>query len=140
MRRFRPPATAGMRGRNDVQPFVRCMLRILLACYLDLESRIEGWGRADSTAYAVVRAYVLSRVGRFRSADVMEACPSAGRSAALASLRRLVEEGVLRREGGERLSPSQPPTFSNAHFMAIVPGIGAEKSVRLFPVIRLADK
>ena len=75
-------------------------------------------------------------------------CPASGGSAALTSwrhapppgVRRLVEEGVLRREGGERLSPSQPPTFSNAHYMAIAPGIGAEKSVRLFPVIRLADK
>ena len=86
-------------GRNDVRPFVSYMLRILLACYLDLESRIAGRCGADSTAYAVVRAHVLSRIGRFRSADVMEACPSAGRSAVLASLKQLVEEGVLHREG-----------------------------------------
>ena len=42
---------------------------------------------------------VQSKIGRFRGADVIEACSSAGRSAVLASLKRLTEEGVIRKDG-----------------------------------------
>ena len=56
-------------------------------------------GGADHSADDVVRAYVKSKVGRFRGTDAIEACTSAGRSAVLASLKKLAEEGVIRKEG-----------------------------------------
>ena len=86
-------------GRNDVKPFIRYMLQVILSCYVELESRADVIGRADHSAYDVVRAYVKSKVGRFRGTDAIEACSSAGRSAVLASLKRLAEEGVIRKEG-----------------------------------------
>ena len=85
--------------RNDVLPFIRYMLQVILACYMELEARAELIGGAESTAYDVVRAYVQSKIGRFRGSDVIEACPSAGRSAVLASLKKLTEEGVIRKDG-----------------------------------------
>ena len=66
---------------------------------MELEERTEFIGGAGSTAYDVVRAYVQSKVGRFRGSDVIEACPSAGRSAVLASLKKLTEEGVVHKDG-----------------------------------------
>ena len=66
---------------------------------MELEARGELNGGAGSTAYDVVRAYVQAKVGRFRGSDVIEACPSAGRSAVLASLKKLTEEGVIRKDG-----------------------------------------
>ena len=86
-------------GRNDVKPFIRYMLQVILSCYVELESRADVIGRADHSAYDVVRAYVKSKVGRFRGTDAIEACSSAGRSAVLASLKRLAEEGIIRKEG-----------------------------------------
>ena len=86
-------------GRNDVVPFIRYMLQIILACYVDFESRVGIVDKAEHSAYDVVFAYVQSKVGRFRGSDVIEACPSAGRSAVLASLKKLAEEGIVQKEG-----------------------------------------
>jgi Fic family protein len=86
-------------GRNDVKPFIRYMLQAILSCYVEFESRADVIGGADHSAYDVVRAYVKSKVGRFRGTGAIEACPSAGRSAVLASLKKLTEEGVIRKEG-----------------------------------------
>ena len=86
-------------GRNDVKPFIRYMLQVILSCYVEFESRADVIGGADHSAYDVVLAYVKSKVGRFRGTDAIEACSSAGRSAVLASLKKLAEEGVIRKEG-----------------------------------------
>ena len=86
-------------GRNDVKPFIRYMLQVVLSCYVELDSRADIIGGADHSAYDVVLVYVMSKVGRFRGTDAIEACPSAGRSAVLASLKRLAEEGIIRKEG-----------------------------------------
>ena len=86
-------------GRNDVNPFISYMLQVILACYMEYEARAELIGGKEHSAYDVVLAYVRSKVGRFRGSDVIEACASAGRSSVLASLKKLTEEGVIRREG-----------------------------------------
>ena len=86
--------------RNDVLPFIRYMLQVILACYMELESRVGGTsGAGTRSAYEAVLAFVQSKVGRFRGADVIEACPSAGRSAVLASLKKLTEKGVIQKDG-----------------------------------------
>ena len=89
-------------GRNDVMPFIRYTLHIILACYVEFESRVGIVGKAEHSAYDAVLAYVQSHIGRFRGTDVMEACPSAGRSAVLASLKKLAEEGIVQKEGAGR--------------------------------------
>ena len=88
------------RGRNDVTPFIRYMLQILLACYMEFESRVELHGPdGHRSAYDVVLAYVKGKVGKFRGAEVIESCPSAGRASILASLKKMTDEGLIRREG-----------------------------------------
>lgn len=87
-------------GRNDLVPFVKYMLRIILACYMEFESRVDVIGvRGNRSAYDIVLDYVNSKVGRFRGVDVIEACPSVGRSAILASLKKMTEAGIIRKEG-----------------------------------------
>ncbi len=61
-------------GRNDVKPFIRYMLQVILSCYVEFESRADVIGGADHSAYDVVLAYVKSKVGRFRGTDAIEAC------------------------------------------------------------------
>ncbi|MBQ7178300.1 MAG: Fic family protein [Victivallales bacterium] len=88
--------------RNDVMPFIRYMLQVILSCYVEFGSRANVIGDAAHSAYDVVLAYVKSKVGRFRGNDAIEACTSAGRSAVLSSLKKLTEEGIIRKEGAGR--------------------------------------
>ena len=86
---------------NDPTPFIRYMLRIILACYLEFEERVgimNDMG-TKSTAYDVVRVYVNSKIGKFTGADAVAACPSAGRSSVLNALKRLAEEGLIEKQG-----------------------------------------
>ena len=91
-------------GQNDPTPFIRYILRVLLACYTEFEDRlgtIENRGRGGS-AYDVVKNYVGEKIGKFTSADVIAHCPSVGRSSALAALKQLTEEGAVLRYGSGR--------------------------------------
>lgn len=91
-------------GRNDPTPFIRYMLRVLLACCTELEERLgamENRGRSGN-AYDVVKRYAQEKVGKFTSADVIAHCPSVGRSSALAALKQLAEEGAILRHGSGR--------------------------------------
>ena len=87
-------------GKNDVIPFIKFTLQIILACYMDLETRANKLvGKDRQSAYDMVLAHIKSHLGSFRGIDVIEACPAAGRSAVLASLKKMTEEGLLRKEG-----------------------------------------
>ena len=91
-------------AQNDPTPFIRYMLQVLLACYTEFEDRlgtVDNRGRS-STAYDTVKRYVLEKVGKFTSADVIGHCPSVGRSSALAALKQLTEEGTILRHGSGR--------------------------------------
>ena len=86
--------------RNTPTPFIKYMLQVLLACYMEFESRVDVIGaRGGRSAYDIVLEYVNATVGRFRGVDAIEACPAVGRSAILASLKKMVEEGIIRKEG-----------------------------------------
>lgn len=91
-------------GDNDPAPFIRYMLQVILSCYVEFEERVGLMNRtgASSTAYDIVRQYVLNKIGRFTSADVITHCPSVGRSSAIAALGRLTEEGIIIRQGSGR--------------------------------------
>ena len=89
-------------GTSDPTPFIRYTLRVLLACYVELEERLGAPAGAEDTAYDVVRRWVGTTLGRFVAADVVEQCPSVGRSSALAALKRLAEEGHITRHGKGR--------------------------------------
>lgn len=82
---------------NDPTPFIRYMLKVILACYTEFEERVGMMSASGvkSTAYDMVKAYVLEKIGKFTSADVIAACPGAGRSALLAALKKLTEEQVI---------------------------------------------
>ena len=91
-------------ARNDPTPFIRYTLQVLLACYTEFEDRlgtVDNRGRS-SNAYDTVKHYVLEKVGKFTSADVIAYCPSVRRSSALAALKQLAEEGTILRCGSGR--------------------------------------
>ena len=89
---------------NDPTPFIRYMLRVILACYTDFEERVGLMTEkgSSSSAYDIVKKYAGERIGKFTGADVTSHCPSIGRSSALAALKKLTEEGFIIRKGSGR--------------------------------------
>lgn len=49
-----------------------------------------------------MRRYALTKVGMFAKADALEACPSLGSSSVESALKRLVDDGTLKRIGAGR--------------------------------------
>ncbi|MCM1215185.1 MAG: Fic family protein [Lachnospiraceae bacterium] len=89
---------------NDSTPFIKYMLQMVLACYVEFEERVgmmNGKGRG-STAYDIVKAYMMDRIGKMTGAEVIAACPSVGRSAALGAIKKLTEEGLILKCGSGR--------------------------------------
>lgn len=86
---------------NNPQPFIKYMLGIILACYREFEERITLAEQAGSksTAYDIVKYYVMQKLGRFTKNDVLLSCPSISPSSAAAALKKLTEEGVICRHG-----------------------------------------
>ncbi|MCD8129291.1 MAG: Fic family protein [Oscillospiraceae bacterium] len=90
--------------KNDPLPFIKYILKVILACYLEFEGRVgiastQGGRR---TAYDVVKAYVSDKVGKFTATEVIAACPTAGRSTVLAALKRLTDENIIVKIGSGR--------------------------------------
>ncbi len=89
---------------NDPTPFIKYMLQMVLACYVEFEERVGMMSEKGtrSTAYDVVKAYMMGRIGKMTGAEVIAACPSAGRSAVLGAIKRLTEEGLVLKLGSGR--------------------------------------
>lgn len=58
------------------------MKQIILACYVEFEERVGLMDRSGvkSTAYDIVKTYMLGRIGKMTRAEVIVACPSLGAS------------------------------------------------------------
>ena len=83
---------------NDITPFIKYMLGTILAAYRDFEERVtlvEG----KSSAIDLVRNAVNNTIGKFTKSDIMELVPSVGKTSIENSLKTLIDEGVIGREG-----------------------------------------
>ena len=89
---------------NDPEIFIKYMLGIILFCYREFEDRITIAEKAGvkSTSYDVVKEYVSSVIGTFTKQDVLIHCPSLGSSSVESALKKLVEDGTLKRQGAGR--------------------------------------
>ena len=85
-------------GNEDVVPFIKYLLRIILAAYKAFDDRFSIVENKLS-AVEMVRKATLQKLGRFTKQDIRELCPSLSISSIEGSLRKLVEEGELQREG-----------------------------------------
>ena len=88
---------------NDPTPFIRYMLKVILASYLEFEERVGMMSETGrSSAYDIVKAYVSGKIGKFTGAEAVANCPSIGRASVLGALKKLVDEGIVIREGSGR--------------------------------------
>lgn len=90
-------------GKEDVVPFIKYLLGTILAAYKDFEDRFE-IVEEKVPAVEMVRKAVKNKIGKFNKQDIRELCPSLSISSIEASLRKLVAEGALRREGSGKLT------------------------------------
>lgn len=83
---------------EDVLPFVKYILGTILAAYKAFEDRFS-IVEEKLPAIELVRKATLQKLGRFTKQDIRELCPSLSVSSIEGSLRKLVAEGEIKREG-----------------------------------------
>lgn len=86
-------------GNEDLSPFIKYLLGIVLAAYREFDERIALLSEKLPAIEAVRRA-AYGKIGKFTKTDLMELCPSIGRASIESALKKLVETGVLVRHGG----------------------------------------
>lgn len=85
-------------GRENVIPFIKYILGIILAAYKDFDERFS-IVEEKLPAIEMVRKATLIKIGRFTKQDIRELCPSLSVSSMEGSLRKMVESGEIKREG-----------------------------------------
>lgn len=85
-------------GKEDVLPFIKYLLGIILAAYKDFGDRFA-LVETKLSAFETVRRAAMDKVGRFTKQDIREMCPSFSVSSIEGALRKLVAFGELKREG-----------------------------------------
>ena len=85
-------------GSEDSVPFIKYILGIILAAYKDFEDRFNII-EEKLPAVEIVRKATMNKLGRFTKQDIRDLCPSLSLSSVEGSLRKLVAEGELKREG-----------------------------------------
>ena len=85
-------------GTEDAVPFIKYILSTILAAYRDFEDRFNII-EEKLPAVEIVRKATKNKIGRFTKQDIRELCPSLSLSSVEGSLRKLVAEGELKREG-----------------------------------------
>ena len=88
-------------GKDDPTPFIKYILKTIIAAYKDFEERIEIIDIKEP-AIEQVRAAVYKKIGKFTKSEIMEMCPKIGRASVENSLTALVNEEVLERRGRGR--------------------------------------
>ena len=83
---------------EDILPFMKYLLGIILAGYKDFEDRFS-IVEEKLPAIELVRKAISQKMGRFTKQDIIELCPTLSLSSIEGSLRKLVDEGEIQREG-----------------------------------------
>lgn len=95
---LRESQTGWHEGTEDAVLFIKYILGTVLAAYKDFEDRFA-LVEIKRTALETVRMASQSKIGRFTKQDIRELCPSLSLSAIESALRKMVDDGELKREG-----------------------------------------
>lgn len=93
--------TGWYENTDDPTPFIKYLLSVILAAYRDFDERMELVGERLS-AIEVVRQTVESKIGKFTKSDMLEFCPTLGKTSVESALKQLVDEGILIKHGKGR--------------------------------------
>ena len=85
-------------NNNDPTPFIKYLLRILLTAYREFEDRMI-LVEAKQSSYDYVKNTIDLILGKFSKAELLERCPSIAKSTLEAALKKLVEDGYIKKSG-----------------------------------------
>ena len=85
-------------GDEDVVPFVKYILRVILAAYRDFESRIALLNTSLS-AKDRIKIIISATIGKITKSGILEKQPDIAVSTVEKALKELVEEGFIERHG-----------------------------------------
>ena len=88
-------------NKEDPVPFIKYILRTILAAYIDFEERVDYLDEKVPTI-DLVRNAIDSKLGKFTKSDMMELVPSVGKATIENMLKQLTEEGYIERHGKGR--------------------------------------
>lgn len=88
-------------NKDNPLPFIKYILRTILAAYIDFEERVDYVDEKTPTI-TLVRNAVDSKLGKFTKSDIMELVPSVGRATIENMLKKLTEEEYIERHGKGR--------------------------------------
>lgn len=89
-------------GANDIWPFVKYMLGILLAAYREFETRIIVVSEAKLTKEERIRGFVADTIGLFTKSDIVNACPDISPTTVEKVLGQMRREDRIRTVGSGR--------------------------------------
>ena len=85
-------------GKDDPIPFVKYILGTIISAYRDFEDRFA-LVEIKRSALDMVRLATQYKIGRFTKQDIRELCPSISISSIEGALRKMVDNGEIKREG-----------------------------------------
>ena len=85
-------------NEENIEPFIKYILRTILAAYIDFEERVDYVDEKVPTI-DLVRNAVDNKLGKFTKNDIMELVPSLGKATIENMLKKLTEEGYIERHG-----------------------------------------
>ena len=85
-------------GNDDSTVFIKYLLGTIISAYRDFEERFS-LVEEKLPALEIVRRATQNKIGKFNKQDIRELCPSLSVSSVEGALRKLVEEGELKRDG-----------------------------------------
>lgn len=85
-------------GNNDVAPFIKYILGIILSAYRDFENRVDIFDE-KLPAIEKVRKATEQKIGKFTKSEIMELIPTLSKASIENSLKSLVTEDILERHG-----------------------------------------
>lgn len=85
-------------NNNDPTPFIKYMLRIILTSYREFEERML-LVEAKQSSYDYVKNTIDQILGKFNKTELLEKCPSIAKSTLEAALKKLVEDGYIKKNG-----------------------------------------
>ena len=85
-------------GKNDDTAFTKYLLGVILSAYRDFEERLEIVSEKKSAMDMVKDAFNV-KLGKVTKSDIMELCPTLGRSTVEKALRDLIAIGYITKYG-----------------------------------------
>lgn len=85
-------------NNNDPTPFIKYILRILLMAYKEFNERMS-LVEANTSSYDYVKNTIDMILGKFTKSELLEKCPNIAKSTLEAALKKLVEDGYIKKSG-----------------------------------------